>query len=67
MSVLVAETVLDNTSDGITEGTVVAVLPSVRASVGESSTSSVSDCSTAVAHASTSTGMLTTTLVVASA
>lgn len=67
VSVLVAETVLDSTTDGITEGTVVAVFPSSRASVGESSTGSVFDCSIAVAHTSTSTGMLTTTLVEASA
>lgn len=64
--VLVAETVLDNSADGISEGTVVAVLPSLSASVGESSTGSIPDCTTAVAHTSTSTGMLTTTFVVAS-
>lgn len=67
VAVLVAETVLDSSADGISKGTVVAVLPSPRFSVGESSTGSVLDCTAAVAHTSTSTGMLTTTLVVASA
>jgi hypothetical protein len=64
---LVAETVLNSAADGITEGTVVAVLPSVSASVGESSTGSIPDDTTAVAHTSASTGVFTTTLEVASA
>jgi hypothetical protein len=58
-----AEAVLDSTADGISESSVVAVLPSPGVSVGPLASGSVSDLTLAVALTSSSSGVFTTTLL----
>jgi len=58
-----AEAVFDNSTDGITEGSVVTVLPSSGVSVRPFASSSVSDLTLAVTLSSSSSGVFTTTLL----
>ena len=61
-NVRLAEAVLDGTSDGITEGSVVTVFPSSGVSVRESSSSSILDSTNTMALSSTASSVFTSTL-----
>ena len=60
--VVIAEAVLDDAADWVTEGSVVAVFPAIGSSVRESSSGTVSDGTTAEAHTGSTSGVLTTAL-----
>jgi len=59
---VIAEAVLDDTSDWVTEGSVVAVLPSSGVPVRESATGTIPDSTIAVAPSSIASSPLTTAL-----